>query len=109
MILVNFYKDVNNNYKGFESIGHASFAEHGQDIVCAAVSALVINTFNSIEEFTQDDFQVDQHENAGWLKVKFNNTLCNSSILLLDSLKLGLMGIEEEYGREYIEISIKEV
>ena len=29
------------------SKGHAGYAEEGQDIVCAAVSALVINTVNS--------------------------------------------------------------
>ena len=36
--------------------GHAGYAEPGQDIVCAAVSALVINTINAIEAFTEDDF-----------------------------------------------------
>ena len=28
--------------------------EEGQDIVCAAVSVLVINTVNAIEQFTDD-------------------------------------------------------
>ncbi len=31
------------------------YADSGQDIVCAAASVLVINTMNSIEEFTEDD------------------------------------------------------
>ena len=29
--------------------------DSGQDIVCAAVSVLVINTMNSIERFTDDE------------------------------------------------------
>ena len=37
-----------NDYVGVTVDGHAGFAEAGQDIVCAAVSVLVINTFNSI-------------------------------------------------------------
>ena len=36
------------------SRGHAGYAEEGQDIVCAAVSALIINTVNSLETFTDD-------------------------------------------------------
>ena len=31
--------------------------ENGQDIVCAAVSALIINTVNSLETFTKEKFQ----------------------------------------------------
>ena len=32
-------------------IGHSGYAEAGSDIICAGVSALVINTINSIETF----------------------------------------------------------
>ena len=37
-------KKRNGNYLEFVSKGHAGYAEEGQDIVCAAVSVLVINT-----------------------------------------------------------------
>ena len=36
-------KKRNGNYLEFVSKGHAGYAEEGQDIVCAAVSVLVIN------------------------------------------------------------------
>ncbi len=39
--------------KGF----HAGYAEEGQDIVCAAVSVLMINTVNSLDAFTDDKFE----------------------------------------------------
>ena len=42
-------KKRNGNYLEFVSKGHAGYAEEGQDIVCAAVSVLVINTVNSLE------------------------------------------------------------
>ena len=45
------------NYLEFESKGHAGYAEEGHDIVCAAVSVLVINTVNSFEAFTEDQFE----------------------------------------------------
>ena len=44
--------------KGADSItikGHAGYAEEGYDIICAAVSALTVNTINSIEQFTEED------------------------------------------------------
>ena len=43
-------KKRNGNYLEFVSKGHAGYAEEGQDIVCAAVSVLVINTVNSLED-----------------------------------------------------------
>ena len=52
-------KKENGHYKSFHINGHAMYAEAGSDIVCAAVSALVINTINSIEEFTDDPFTCD--------------------------------------------------
>lgn len=42
MIQVNVEKKQG-NYQKFSIDGHAEYAEAGQDIVCAAVSALVIN------------------------------------------------------------------
>ncbi len=38
------FKKPEQPYQDFLSRGHAGYAEEGQDIVCAGVSALVINT-----------------------------------------------------------------
>ena len=51
---------------GFQTEGHAGYADAGSDIVCAAISVLVINTINSVEQFTDSDCTVTQdEENAG--------------------------------------------
>ena len=42
------------SYLDFLSKGHAGYAEEGQDIVCAAVSALIITTVNSLDAFTEE-------------------------------------------------------
>ena len=59
-----------------ESNGHAGYAEEGQDIICAAVSALIVNTVNSVETLTEDliiseagDGYVYFHSRMGILKV----------------------------------------
>ena len=50
-------KKRNDTYIEFRIKGHAGYAEEGQDIVCAAVSVLIINTVNSLETFTEDKFE----------------------------------------------------
>ena len=43
MIQVNILRDRNEVVKGIDINGHAGYAEYGQDVICAAVSALVLN------------------------------------------------------------------
>ena len=38
--------------------GHAGYAEHGSDIVCSAVTILVFNTINSIDELTDETLEI---------------------------------------------------
>ena len=59
MITVTIYKK-SNQYLGFDINGHAGYAEEGSDIICAAVSVLSLNTLNSIEAFTEDEFSGEQ-------------------------------------------------
>ena len=54
MTKVTFYQNSENQCVGFTSEDHAGYAQEGEDIVCAGISALVINTVNSIEDFTED-------------------------------------------------------
>ena len=56
MIQVKFFRQGNAVW-GFSESGHAAYAESGDDIVCAAVSAmtmLVINTAEEVDEKTTD-------------------------------------------------------
>jgi len=41
MLHVTFYRDGQGRCSGLSARGHTSFAEHGEDIVCAAVSAVL--------------------------------------------------------------------
>ena len=83
--------------------GHADYADEGEDIVCAAVSALVINTINSIEEFTEDAFTCDCSDGQirSW---EFTSDVSADSDLLMDALWLGLTNIMKSYGEEYIKV-----
>ena len=97
----------NGSYEEFISKGHAGYAEAGQDIVCAAVSALIITTVNSLEKFTDDEFDVQ--ENDGFVSIHFRNRLSERGMLLMDSLLFGLTEIAGSYNNRYLTVKVKEV
>ena len=99
----------NNKYVSVSLDGHAGFADHGQDIVCSAVSVLVINTFNSIERFTDDAFNCEAAEDGGHMMMSFSEGVSDESELLLNSMLLGLEEIHRQYGDEFISLQYKEV
>ena len=109
MIRFTVWKSKQNQYCGFEVAGHAGFAEEGEDIVCAAVSVLTINTVNSIDEFTEDDYEVEQAQDGGFLRMRFTDEPGERASLLMDSLVLGIRSIEADYGNEYITLISEEV
>ena len=100
-------KKRNGNYLEFVSKGHAGYAEEGQDIVCAAVSALIITTVNSLEKFTDDKFDVQEKD--GFVSIHFRNDLSERGMLLMDSLLLGLTEIAGSYNNRYLTVRVKEV
>ncbi|MDD7403699.1 MAG: ribosomal-processing cysteine protease Prp [Butyribacter sp.] len=110
MIQVTIYQNVSGKYCGFRMEGHAEYAQYGKDIVCAAVSALVINTINSIEAFTEDTFETSMHQEKDVVSflVK-SNPISEKSELLLDSLVFGIENIAKEYGKKYIHVKIKRI
>lgn len=102
MIQVKAVKE-HGQYRSFTIDGHAGYAEAGEDIVCAAVSALVINAINSIEQFTEDAFTCDCQD--GMVKSwEFTSDVSKESGLLMDSLMLGLAGVQKSYGDKYLRI-----
>jgi len=75
---------------------------HGKSIVCAAVSALIINAVNSIEAFTEEAMSVDMPKNdTGYIKLLLPAIEAGEggkdAGLLLSSMLLGLHHIREQY------------
>ena len=109
MTTVRIWKNRDNIITAFELYGHAKYARLGKDIVCAAISILATNTINSIEELTEDKTNVASDEKSGMIRCVFNNTPSDKSILLVDSMIIGLKQIQKEYGNKFIEIIFEEV
>ena len=97
-------------YCSVTSRGHAGYDDSGLDIVCAAVSVLMINAANSLEQLTEDDLTVEEGgEEEGYLRIGLNGPLSESAKLLLDSLMLGLMSVRENYGDPFFTLEVKDI
>lgn len=94
---------------GFTSSGHADFAKSGKDIICAGVSAIVINAINSVEKFTNDQFKLDEQQEMGKIIFDFIQSPSENSQLIMESMVLGLQGIQQNYGKKYIILNFREV
>ncbi len=108
MIEAVFYKDKTDKYIGFSVSGHAGYAKKGQDIVCSAVSALTINTINSIDRFTDNAYKVENGK-SGLIKFRFTSDSDENGQLLLNTLVLGITEIYKEYNGKYLQVYFKEV
>ena len=93
----------------FTCNGHAKYASESEDIVCAAISILVINTINSIETLTDTQPIVETDQKSGYIHCSFEEDVTDDATLLLNSMILGLSQIKEQYGTKYIDVKIKEV
>ena len=109
MTHVSIIKTRNGEYKGFNCIGHSGYADAGEDIVCAAISVLVINTINSLDRLAGEKFKLVTNEEGGLIDCRFEKSINEKSKLLLDSMVLGLGEIKKQYGKTFIDLTFEEV
>ena len=109
MTTVIFKKTRQGAYRALRCSGHAEYAEYGKDIVCAALSALVINTLNSLEQLCNLPIHPETDEKSGLIACSFPKEMGEKAVLLLDSLVLGCVGIEKQYGGKYCKVKFEEV
>lgn len=108
MIQAQFDRLKSNEIISIELSGHAESGPYGQDIVCAAVSALSIGTINSIIELAGLSPTIDMdEEQGGYLSMKLpdkqSEEQSHTAQILLESLLLSLKSVQEE-SPEYIKI-----
>ena len=109
MTKITIFRNRDQVFTGFDCLGHAGYAEEGEDIVCAGISALVINTINSLGVYTKEKFSTDSDEETGMIRLRFDAPTGHDADLLMKSMVLGLQGIQNTYGNDYIILTFKEV
>ena len=106
MIHVTIFQNKYKECVGFQTEGHAEYADPGQDIVCAAASILVINTINAIENYGRC---------ASWFGDEMGMILIIWIILqrctaFLNTMILGLeQMVDDDNYAEYIDLTFEEV
>ncbi|MBO5503061.1 MAG: ribosomal-processing cysteine protease Prp [Lachnospiraceae bacterium] len=96
-------------YSGFCCDGHTGYAEAGEDIVCAGVSAIVINTVNCLEDLLEEDISYSYEEEGGRIELKFRSEPSEKAEFLIDCMIHGLKWIRLQYGSDHLDYQVREV
>lgn len=109
MINITINRNETGLIQSFSMSGHALFANHGSDIVCAGASAVSFGAINAIHELTGITPEIEQGE-EGLLNCRLpdhiSKSVQNNIQLLLEGMVISLQTIEEQYG-EHIKITFK--
>ena len=109
MIRMTISRTKTGNIDSFIMDGHASFADRGEDIVCAGVSAVSFGAVNSIIKLTGVKPVIDMKD-SGFLSCTIPDNLPNEVQekvqLLLEGMVVSLQTIEQDYGK-HIKITFK--
>ncbi len=109
VIQAKFKQTETGEFLSFEMDGHAKSGPFGYDIVCAAASALSINTINSINELAGYTPIYDME--SGYLYFERLESLSDRQIditnLLVHSLLIGLRSIETD-NQAFIQVKLSQ-
>lgn len=109
MIKVTITRNNADKIQSFAISGHAFFAEKGNDIVCAGVSAVSIGAINAVHALTGITPEIEQKDD-GFLHCILpeisEGDAYEKMQLLFEGMTVSLQTIEEEYG-QYIQITFK--
>ena len=97
------WEDDQGQIREFELSGHAGYAEEGQDIVCAGVSALSISAVNGLERFLSAAPKVEEKD--GYISCKLIGGAeqdLEKAQWILQTMVLGIEQIQTAYRKEYI-------
>ncbi|MGE5456678.1 MAG: ribosomal-processing cysteine protease Prp [Ignavibacteriales bacterium] len=92
MIKVKINKD-NDKIIAIDITGHSNYDEYGKDIVCAAVSSIVITTVNAIMKIDKECINFIQSDDLNIKVIKHTET---TDILINNMIDL-LIELEEQY------------
>ena len=110
MIRATINRTKSGSIQSFTISGHAGYAAHGSDIVCAGVSTISIGTVNSIIGLTGVTPDIEQGAD-GFLRCEIPDNLPEDTQekiqLLLEGMVVSLQTMERDYGK-HIKITFKQ-
>lgn len=101
MVTVTVWRDEAGRIHGFRSAGHAAYGDHGEDIVCAAVSVLTQSAVLGLAQHVGLDVAVEQR--SGWLQCIIDHEPTDrdeAAAAILETMVLGLDNIAQQYPQQ---------
>ncbi|MBD8084875.1 ribosomal-processing cysteine protease Prp [Limosilactobacillus sp. c9Ua_26_M] len=97
MIRVTFNLNSDHLITAFQMTGHADAGPYGQDIVCAAVSALSISTINGLEQVAKTKPNIDSDDDNGGFFDVTDISLVHDAQVIMQTFFNGMNDIAESY------------
>ena len=97
MLEVTFYRDEHERWRGMSAYGHVDFAEHGQDIVCAAVSGIVQAARAGLEHYAGGELTLHQNEGEFDLQISARGRDAESVQAIITTAELALSQLAGSY------------
>jgi uncharacterized protein len=97
MLEVTFYRDESDRLCGLRARGHADFADHGRDIVCAAVSAILQAAHLGLREHARASVEARQEPGELDLRLRGNQRDLESVRAILRTAELAVEQIASRF------------
>jgi uncharacterized protein len=94
---VTFYRDECGRPAGLSAAGHADFADYGDDIVCAAVSAVLQAARLGLSEFASGPLSVRQQPGALEIAWSEPERDCASIVAIFSTAELSVAQLARQY------------
>lgn len=105
MIQITVQEQASGRINSFEMSGHADYAEHGKDLVCAAASAVSFGAVNAMISLTGNTPAIQQGEDGGYLKVVLPETEDDhDQQVIVRAMIVSMQTIEQDYA-QFIKIT----
>ena len=99
MTAVTFFRD-DKGLNGFRAKGHSGFAQEGEDIVCAALSALTQTAEMGLRKVAGARIRTELNEGQALLEVRLleeDAEVWRAAQIILRTLEEGILDIERQY------------
>lgn len=104
MIIVSIKRDQGGSIKAFSVSGHSGYAEHGQDIVCAGVSAIIQTAILGLQDLLHIECAGSQNEGRlACALPSLEPELRQHADTVLETMLLGLMAIASSFA-DFVQI-----
>jgi uncharacterized protein len=109
---VTFYRDEHDRFAGLAAHGHADFDDYGEDIVCAAVSAILQAARLGLDHYAGGE--IDGSQESGKLRIRLSPSARDSESVaaILTAAELAVLQVARRFpehvslARERVTISV---